>query len=271
MMGAEAQQGGFGTELASRAGFFHFIGWPDQEMVGFSYPYTDTNSPPLAAIAILAALEYRNRTGKGQYIDLSQHEVAVHHLAPAVLDYTANRREGGRIGNRHPSASPHGVYRCKGEERWCAIAIFSDAEWEAFCNVIGNPSWTNNRKFTTLLSRKQNEDEIDTLVAEWTINFTAQEIMVKMQSHGISAGVVQTAEDLHQDPQLKHRRHFWKLPHPEIGTYTCDSPAFKLSRTPCELSMPAPCLGEHNEHICTKILGMSDEEFVELDKAGVLR
>jgi benzylsuccinate CoA-transferase BbsF subunit len=267
--GAEAQQGGFGTELASRAGFFHFIGWPDQEMVGFSYPYTDTNSPPFAAIAVLAALEYRNRTGKGQYIDLSQHEVAVHHLAPAVLDYTVNRREGGRIGNRHHSASPHGIYRCKGDERWCAIAVFSDSEWEAFCNVIGNPSWTKNPKFATLLSRKQNEDDLDSLIESWTKNYSAEEVMHKMQNAGVAAGVVESGKDLIEDPQLQHRHHFWYLNHPDVGPTAYDGPPFKLSETPAELNMPAPIIGQHTEYVCTQILGMPDEEFVELLADGV--
>ncbi|HUL30357.1 MAG TPA: CoA transferase, partial [Thermodesulfobacteriota bacterium] len=113
--GPESQQPGFGLELVSRAGFPNFLGWPDQDAVNVGYPYTDTVSPPIAVIAILAALEYRRRSGKGQYIDLSQHEVAVQHLAPAILDYTANGREGGRIGNHHPDAAPHGAYRCQGE------------------------------------------------------------------------------------------------------------------------------------------------------------
>jgi crotonobetainyl-CoA:carnitine CoA-transferase CaiB-like acyl-CoA transferase len=266
--GAESQQGGFGTELASRAGFSHFVGWPDQEMVGVTYPYNDTNSPPFAAIAVLAALEYRNRTGKGQYIDLSQHEVAVHHLAPAILDYTANRREGDRIGNRHPAASPHGVYRCQGEERWCAIAVFSDAEWKAFCSVIDNPSWANDPKFATFIGRKENEDELDSLIESWTTNYSAEEVMSKMQNAGVAAGLVENGRDLIEDPQLQHRHHFWYLNHPDVGLTAYDGPPFMLSETPAELHMPAPIIGEHTEYVCTQILGMPDEEFVELLAEG---
>ncbi len=267
--GPEAQQPGFGLELASRGGFTHFVGWPDQDAVGVGYPYTDTVSPPFGAIAILAALEYRRRTGKGQYIDLSQHEIAVQHLTPAVLDYVVNGREGGRIGNRRPFAAPHGAYRCQGEDRWCAIAVFSDDEWRAFCRVVGDPQWTCDLRFTTLEARKANEDELDAFVEGWTATLHAEEVMERMQAAGVGAGVVQSGKDLIEDPQLKHRGHFWYLDHPEMGVCAYDGPPFKLSDTPAELRMPAPCLGEHTEYVCTQILGMADEEFIDLLSEGI--
>jgi crotonobetainyl-CoA:carnitine CoA-transferase CaiB-like acyl-CoA transferase len=267
--GPEAQQGGFGLELVSRGGFTHFTGWPDQEAVGVGYPYTDTASPPLGVVAILAALEYRRRTGKGQYIDISQHEVAVQHLTPAVLDYTANGNEGGRIGNRHHQAAPHGAYRCRGEDRWCAIAVFTDEEWRAFCGVIGQPELAEDNKFKTLTDRKQNEDELDRLVEAWTANLPPEEVMQNMQAAGVAAGVVQSGKDLIEDPQLKHRHHFWYLDHPEMGKCAYDGPPFHLSETPGELNRPAPCLGEHTEYVCTQILGIPDEEFIGLLAEGV--
>ena len=267
--GPDAQQAGFGLELVSRGGFTHFTGWPDQEAVGVGYPYTDTVTPPLAVVAIMAALDYRRRTGRGQYIDLSQHEVAVQHLAPAILDYTVNGREGGRTGNRHPHAAPHGAYRCQGDDRWCTIAVFSDEEWQAFCKVIGEPAWTKQPRFDTLLARKENEDGLDRLVENWTVNYTPEEVMHKMQAAGIAAGVVQSGKDLIEDPQLEHRHHFWYLNHPEMGTCAYDGPPFRLSETSAELHMPAPCLGEHTDYVCTQILGMSDEEFIGLLNEGV--
>lgn len=267
--GPEAQQAGFGLELVSRAGFTHFVGWPDQDVVGVGYPYTDTITPPIAAIAILAAIDYRDRTGKGQYIDLSQHEVAVQHLTPAILDFTVNGREGERCGNRHPYVAPHGVYRCHGEDRWCAISVFNDYEWEILCNVIGRSDLVRDPRFSTVLSRKKNEEELDRIIESWTKNLTAEEVMNRLQEAGISAGVVQSGKDLIEDPQLGHRHHFWYLKHPEMGVCAYDGPPFKLSETPAALTMPAPCLGEHTEYVCTKILGMSDEEFIELLTEGV--
>jgi benzylsuccinate CoA-transferase BbsF subunit len=90
-----------------------------------------------------------------------------------------------------------------------------------------------------------------------------------MQAAGIAAGVVQSGKDLIEDPQLEHRHHFWYLNHPEMGSCAYDGPPFKLSETPAELHMPAPCLGEHTEYVCTQILGIPDEEFVELLTEGV--
>jgi benzylsuccinate CoA-transferase BbsF subunit len=267
--GPEARQVGFGLELASRCGFTNFVGWPDQDAVGVGYPYTDTISPPLAVVAIMAALEYRRRTGKGQHVDLSQLETGVQHLAPALLNYTANGCEGIKIGNRHPSAGPHGAYRCQGDDRWCTIAVFTDKEWEAFCNVIGQPHLAINHKFATLLARKQNEDELDRIVENWTKGFPPEEVMKRMQAAGVASGVVQNGKDLLEDPQLQHRHHFWYLEHPEMGTCAYDGPPFKLSETPAELHMPAPLLGQHTEHVCTQILGMPDEEFIELLAEGV--
>jgi crotonobetainyl-CoA:carnitine CoA-transferase CaiB-like acyl-CoA transferase len=267
--GPESEQAGFGLELVSRGGFTHFTGWPDQDAVGVGYPYTDTITPPVAVIGIMAALDYRRRTGKGQYIDLSQHEIAVQHLTPAIIDYTVNGREGGRIGNRNPNAAPHGAYRCQGEDRWCTIAVFTDEEWRAFCGVIGRPELKEDTRFATLAARKENEDELDEIVEGWSINLVPEEVMKRMQATGIAAGVVQSGKDLIEDPQLKHRHHFWYLNHPEMGVCAYDGPPFILSETPAELNRPAPCLGEHTEHVCTKILGIPDEEFVELLAEGV--
>jgi crotonobetainyl-CoA:carnitine CoA-transferase CaiB-like acyl-CoA transferase len=120
-----------------------------------------------------------------------------------------------------------------------------------------------------LLGRKENEDELDKLIAKWTLNFAPEEVMAKMQGVGVSAGVVQNMKDIHEDPQLEHRHYLWQLEHPEIGSHFYDGTPFKLSKTPCELKMPAPCLGQHNEYVYTKILGMSDEEFVGLLSQGV--
>ena len=267
--GPEAQQGGFGLELVSRGGFTHFTGWPDQDAVGVGYPYTDTVSPPLGVVAILAALDYRRRTGKGQYIDISQHEVAVQHLVPAMLDYTANGNQGGREGNRHHQAAPHGAYRCRGEDRWCAIAVFTEEEWESFCRVIGQPAWTEDPKFNTLAARKANEDELDKLVEAWTADLPPEGVMQRMQAGCVAAGVVQSGKDLIEDPQLKGRHHFWYLNHPEMGVCAYDGPPFHLSETPAELNRPAPCLGEHTEYVCTRILGIPDEEFIGLLAEGV--
>ncbi len=260
---------GFGIHLAALAGLRYITGWPDREPADLEV-YTDFIISHFAIPTILAALLYRRRTGKGQYIDMSQYESALHFMAPLILDNVVNNRVAKREGNRYPYAAPHGAYRCRGEDRWCAIAVFTDEEWNSFCKVIGNPAWTKSPKFVTLLARKENEEELDRLVETWTVSQSAEEVMGLMQTAGVAAGVILTTEDLiEHDPQLKHRHFHWKLAHPEMGDYIAPGPSFVLSKSPSELRR-APLLGEHNEYALKEILGMSDDEIAELVIEGVI-
>jgi len=260
----------YGVQSAAMAGFDEVTGYPDGDPVGPFGSYTDVVSPQFLIVAVLAALDYRRRTGKGQYLDHSQLEAGIHFLPTMILEYSTREKIMTRQGNREIYASPHGCYRCRGDDRWCVIAVFSDKEWLSFCTVIGNPGWTREARFATILDRKANEDSLDKLVENWTINFDPWEVMDMMQKAGVPSGVVATGEDLHRDPQLKCRGHFTTVNHTEMGPIPCDNAPFKLSKTPCEIRKAAPCLGEDNEFICKNILGLPDEEFVQLIQEGVL-
>jgi benzylsuccinate CoA-transferase BbsF subunit len=269
--GPYAKSMGDGGTLTALSGFRHITGWPDREPVGPAGPYTDFVAPRFNTFALLAALDYRRRTGKGQYLDFAQFENGVHWMGPLVLDYFVNKRVADRMGNRYPYAAPHNAYRCQGDDRWCAIAVFTDDEWQSFCSVIGNPAWTKDTKFSTLSARKENEDELDKLVEEWTINRKAEEVMTTMQEAGVAAGLLENAEDLQEhDPQLKHRNFYRKLEHPVTGKMTAPRDVFIVSKVPCEISR-APLLGEHNEYVLKDILGMSDDEIAELEAEEVLK
>jgi benzylsuccinate CoA-transferase BbsF subunit len=259
---------GFGWNINALAGFTEFTGWPDREAVGPNFAYPDLIAPWFNIVAILAALDYKRRTGQGQYIDQSQFEASLLFLSDAILDFGVNGRQQTRAGNFSPYAAPHGVYRCKGEERWCAIAVSTDDEWEAFRSVIGNPPWTGNASFSTMLGRIQNSQQLDKLVEDWTINHLAEEVMDMMQAAGVPAGVVQNAEDICSDPALESRGHFVLVDHPVIGPFPQPNWPARLSKSAPSLQR-APLMGEHTEYVCTKILGMSDDEFVELMNAGV--
>jgi benzylsuccinate CoA-transferase BbsF subunit len=260
----------FGMILSAMAGLPNFIGWPDGMPlpVGVS-PYTDCISPRFATAALIAALDYRNKTGKGQLLDLSQFETSLYFIMPALLDYAANGREPPRIGNSCPYATPHGVYPCKGDDRWCTIAVNSDKQWANLCTVIGKTEYIDDARFNTLLNRKKHEDEINEIVSSWTIKFTPEEVMTQMQAAGVPAGIVKNAADIYDDPQLRQRNLLWPLNHPDMGLFTHLGQGFELSKTPAQACTPSPRLGEHTEYVCTKILGMNDEEFVELVSAGV--
>jgi len=217
----------------------------------------------------LAALEYRRRTGKGQLIDAAQMETVIPLLGPALLEYQFNGREVSRMGNRSDRAAPHGVYRCQGDDRWCAIAVFSDEEWQQFCQVIGSPAWSRDPEFSTLTERVKHSDQLDRLVEEWTVNHPPEEVMRLMQAASIAAGVVQGGQELDSDPHLKQRNFFQDTDHPGIGSSSYTGIPAHLSKTPYEIER-APFLGEHTEYVCTQILGFSDEELAQLVADKVL-
>jgi benzylsuccinate CoA-transferase BbsF subunit len=220
----------------------------------------------------MAALIHRRRTGKGTHIDISQFETALNFISPILLDHAINHRVATRKGNRCSYSVPHGVYRCQDEDRWCAIAIFSDEEWGKLCQVMGRPELATVPRFASFQQRKENEDEIDRLISEWTAERPAEGVMCMLQEVGITAGVAQTGRDLlENDPQLAHRHFFWELEHKEIGKHHYEAPPFRLSKTPPELTTPGPCIGEHNEYVCKKILGISDKEYNDLMADRVFR
>lgn len=267
--GPHAKHPGYGAQLVALSGFTQNTGWPDRLPTQPFGAYTDYVAPRFGTAALVAALDYRRRTGKGQYLDLSQLESGIHFLAPLILQYTVSGQIPQRQGNSCLYAAPHGVYRCKGNDRWCAIAVFTDEEWESFCNVIGKPEWTHDARFTTLLSRKENEDDLDRLVEAWTVGYTAEETMSMMQKAGIGSGIVKNIKEVYEDQQLSHRGSFWSVEHPEMGSIPCEANGFLLSKTPGGVRRPPPCLGQHTEYVCREVLGMSEDEFVAMLKEGV--
>ena len=260
---------GFGPHGAALAGVYALTGWPDGEPTSNTLAWPDCLSPWYAVTATLAALDYKRRTGKGQYLDISQVETAIHGFAPAMLNFSANHQVTQRIGNRCAEAVPHGVFRCKGEERWCAIAILNDGQWNALCEAMGKEEWVQDKRFATLQDRKANEDMLEKSIEAWAVQYTAEEVMTKLQALGVPAGVVQNAQDLFADPQLEHRDFFNFLEHPVMGKCSHSGWPAKFSLSPAQIR-PAPLLGADNEYICTKILGLSDEEFIDLINSGVL-
>jgi benzylsuccinate CoA-transferase BbsF subunit len=260
----------FGMVLVPIAGLPNFIGWPGGEPlpVGVS-AYTDGISPRFATAALIAALDYRNKTGKGQLLDLSQFEAAIYFIMPALLEYLSSGREPERIGNASPYAAPHGVYPCQGDDRWCTIAVYNDEEWRSLCREIGRPEYAEDPRFNTVVNRKKNEDELNRIIGDWTSVLAAEEVMARLQGAGIPAGVVENAADAFNDPQLRKRNIYWPMDHGEMGMFTHLGQSFELSKTPSRPYSPSPLLGEHTEYICTEILGMSDAEFVDLMQKGV--
>ncbi|UCG82385.1 MAG: CoA transferase [Dehalococcoidia bacterium] len=261
---------GYGMLGVSYAGYCHLNGWPDRDPLPLFNNHSDFISPYYLITTLIAALLYRHKTGRGMYLDQSQVEVGINFLAPQVLDYIVNGRIACRMGNRDHYMSPHGLFRCKGNDRWVAIAVSNEEEWSNLCRAIRSPDWTHDSRFATGTGRKENEDELESLISEWTLRYTAEQAMNILQGAGVPAGVVQTAEDLFNDPQLKHREHFRFLEHPVIGVHAYHSPAYRLSKTPCVINKAGPCLGEDNEYVYKEVLGFSDDEIADLLIDGII-
>ncbi|TAK34428.1 MAG: CoA transferase [Chloroflexota bacterium] len=260
---------GLGTDLAALTGFASMTGWPDR---GPSLPqgaYTDFIIPPLAACAILAALEHREATGQGLYIDLAEYEAALWFLLPQLLDSAANGRAPSRPGNRMARGAPHQLFRCGGDDRWCAIAIADDEQWRTLCRLIGRPELGDDPRFATYPARIAYNAELTAVVEAWTEQRSPHEVMDLLQRHGLEAGAAQSAEDLHEDPQLAHRGHFRLLDHPEMGASYYQALPIRLPEIEPQWK-PAPCLGEHTYDICHRVLGLSDEEIVQFIDDNVL-
>ena len=267
---------GFGGQGAALAGLHYLTGWPDRVAAGPKGAYTDGIAPRFVASAILAALEYRERTGIGQHIDFAQVEAAISgFIATEVLDYTVNGKIAGSIGNRSPHYAPHGCFACRGEDRWITIAIESDAQWVALRAAMGDPAmgdpkWAADAKFQNAEGRLAHQDEIEREIETWTRQHDAFDLANRLQSCGIPAAPVQNAADLFSDPQLAHRGHFRPLDHVEMGTVSYNGPAHLLSETPAVVRWAAPCLGEHTAQVLREFLGYSIDEISEFSALGLL-
>lgn len=228
-------------------------------------------NPFHAATALLSALYYRATTGKGQFIELSQYESTLCITGTTVFDYLVNG-ESARPSYIEPdNACPHGMYPCSGEDRWCAISVFTEKEWEAFCSQIKREDLARDERFNSVEKRRRNNGKLDSIIAEWTSRRTAEEVMELMQRAGIAAGVVQNVEDLvKKDPQLRENGYWKIVDHPEEEKILCEDWGFRLSELPQPLTGRPPLLGEHNDYVLGKILGMKEEEINQLILEGVI-
>lgn len=269
--GVHKDYGGNGINIIAGAGISGITGFPERAPVGTGSLYPDfSGNPNHATLAVLAALRHRNRTGTGQFIDLAQYESTISLLGTSVLEYTALGRLPIRPGNRSDIAAPHGVYRCAGDDRWCAIAVFTDEEWSGFSSAIGNPDWTAESRFQTLTARKQNEDDLDALVQEWTSGLPAQEVMEQLQSKGVSAGVVQDTRDLVENDPGFRERHIRMVDQPEVESMTIHGETIAISGLEPRVNR-SPLLGEHTEYVLKDLLGMEEAEVDQLYVDGVLK
>lgn len=268
--GPQRSYPGFGGQGAAISGFNHLTGWSDGEALGPYATITDSLAPRYVATAVAAALIERRRSGRGQYIDVSQIETGVYSLSETLVRYAATGVAEVRHGNHDEWRAPHAVYPCAGDDRWIAIAVHDDAQWRALRDVMGRPDWAFDASLDAVAGRLARQDELDDRITAWT---SAQEpfaLMESLQAAGVEAGVVQRFEDLHDDPQLAAREHFVRIGHPLLGELAFERSGFRLSRTPGSLTRPGPRLGEHSMSILEDVLGLGEAEVQALIDDGVV-
>ncbi|MBI2886517.1 MAG: CoA transferase [Chloroflexi bacterium] len=267
-----------GPTIQALSGQTFACGFPDMPPAGWGYSYMDHTAGYYGAMAVLQAVYYRNRTGLGQFIDLAQLETACSLMGVYILDYTVNsrslRRPGMPAGNRstHPAAAPHGVYRCQGEDRWVAIAVSTDEEWQRFRTALADEVWHQDPSFATLWGRLQHQDALDRHVESWTSRRTQQEVMRLLQAAGVAAGMVQDpAQRAEEDPQLQARGHIvdLRMEEAEGGRVRVDSLPMTAAALPHQEYRPAPDLGQHNGDIYGQLLGMAAGEVDDYVKQGI--
>jgi len=268
--GPLAKFAGFGNLGAALSGFYEVTGWPDREPVGPFGAYTDSVAPRFAVLSILAALEHRRHTGEGQFVDLSQAESALHFYTPALLEFQVNDRVMSRMGNADPFCAPHGSYPVAGLDRWIAIACETDQHWQALCLEMDRPDLARNASLATIEARVARSEKLDQIVSKWTAPIDGAQLEAKLQARGVPAHRVQTSEDLCQDPQLAHRRHFVAVPHPLIPTVVIEGTRFQLSRTPAHIERGGPTLGQHIHEVLGGILGYDDDRIAQVVASGAL-
>ncbi|HVH19107.1 MAG TPA: CoA transferase [Myxococcota bacterium] len=268
--GPQRHYPGFGGQGSAISGFNHLTGWPDREAHGPAHTITDSLSPRFVALGIAAALLEKRRSGRGRYLDLSQIEAAVYVQSEGIARASASGEVLCRHGNRDEHMAPHGVYPCRGDDRWIAIAAQDDTAWQRLRTELGDPVWARDPALDTAAGRLAHADALDAALAAWTREHDAPALAQQLQLAGVEAGIVAKERDVLDDPQLTHRGHFVPVAHPQLGTLLLERSGFRLSASPGGYRRAGPCLGEHSEAILRDVLGLDDSEIARLTAQGVL-
>jgi benzylsuccinate CoA-transferase BbsF subunit len=271
MQGADGPHAGyigFGSTIAALAGLVDLSGRPDRTPIGTGTHYPDhIPSPGHALVAVLAAVRHRRRTGAGCQIELSQLESAANVVGPALVAAGNGGPAPTRNGNRVDGHCPSGVFRCVGDDEWCAIAVRSDEEWQALSHVLELP---HDPRFATHAGRKAHEDDVEAAVAERALGRNRGELADALQQARVPAWAVQSSSDLLEDRQLEARDFWRRLSHSVIGEITSPAAPFRYDGERTGPERPAPLLGEHTRELAASLLGLSEREIDELTAEKVL-
>ncbi len=269
--GPYAQRVAMGATIDAAAGLFGLRDYGDGDSTAVS---PDTHCDSIAALtnafAMLMALYYRNRTGKGMYIDASMVEPSISHIGEAIMDYSMNHRILRSLGNRDKAMAPQGCYRCQGEDEWVTFTIRSDEEWQRLTGVINNPQLAQDARFADVLERLKHQDELDREIEAWTIQHSKFEVMELLQQAGIAAGAILNSADVYNDPHVRERGFIEVIDHPDAGVHKYAGRLWKFRETKLPNRRHAPCLGEDNDYVLRQLAGLTPDEVAALEKQHII-
>lgn len=232
--------------------------------------HSDATAALMVVFSVVSALRYRGETGKGQWIDLSQAETFLPHLSRPIMDYMMNGRIATSVGNRSRTRAPQGVYPCKGEDRWVAISVRGDADWEALCKVLGHEELVNDPRFEDVLGRLRHQDELDAVIGQWTVQRDRYEAMYTLQRAGVPAGAIRDEGEIVGDPHLTERGYFQRVDHPVAGLRYHPGQLWRFGGLRVEPHEHANLLGQHNRTVLGDLLGRSPGAIDALQAQGVI-
>ena len=268
--GPDREATGFGPNVCSYAGQPSLTGYEGGRPQNLGGNWPDYLVGTMMVQSVLSALWHRRKTGEGQRIEAAMAEVVSSMLPEAFLDYTMNGRVAERIGNRDPDMAPHNVYPCQGEDQWVAIAVQSDEEWGRLCRIMESPGLSSDERFASLKGRKENEDELDRIISNWTMGSPPMEVAERLQGAGIAAGPVMDAVALLGDPHFRERGIIIEMDHTEVGTREVAGLPIRFSDIQRPAYYSAPLLGEHNDAVVGGLLGHDDAELEELKRSKAI-
>ena len=260
----------YAPSIGAMAGLDSTLGYEGERPLGLKHAYADISGALHAVFATVAALHQRQRTGRGQYVDLSMLRATVATMGAGLMEYEATGRVLGPKGNYDPTMAPYGNYPCQGEDRWVSIAVANDEEWRGLAQAIGSPNWTTEDRFASRYQRQRHRGELDDQLSEWTSQRDAWEITELLQSHGVAAIPVMDAEERLHDRHNQERGLYHEIEHPSLGVEPIFNLMWNLEKTPPSIRSHAPLLGQHNQQVLCDMLGLTQEELSDLEERQVV-
>jgi len=261
---------GYGIGQEQLSGMAHMTGYRGDGPMKSGINHGDPITGSHAAGVLMAALRHRRRTGKGMYIDVSQQESSVALMGPEVLAYQMTGQEPERRGNRSGWYAPANSYPCAGEDRWVTIAATNQEQWQSLAQAMDSPGLADDPRFATLDNRRDNHDELDQIISEWTMGQEAYAVTQILQGAGVPASPVLRGPDLLADAHFKDRGTFVTVDHPQVGPKQYPGIPWKMSATPGKVRWPSPTLGQHNRDVYGELLGLTGPEIDHLEQTGVI-